>query len=117
MKVLVCGSRDFDNEFTASLTINHRMGQLEPGTIVIHGSARGTDRIAAEVAERAGCDVRAFPADWENLGKQAGVIRNLTMLAEQPDLVIAFWNGSSPGTSHTVTEARKRGILTEVIPL
>lgn len=117
MKVLVCGSRDFANEFLASLLINDRMSRLEPGTIVIHAAARGVDRMAAEAAERFGCDVRSFPADWENLGKQAGVIRNLTMLAEQPDLVIAFWNGLSAGTSHTVMQARKREIPTEVIPL
>jgi hypothetical protein len=37
------------------------------------------------------------------------------MLDEKPDLVIAYWNGKSNGTAHTISEARKRGIPVEVI--
>jgi ABC-type Fe3+-hydroxamate transport system substrate-binding protein len=40
-------------------------------------------------------------------------MRNAAMLDLQPDLVIAFSNGS-PGTNSTMTEARRRGIPVEV---
>jgi len=115
VKVLVCGSRDFANPFTVSLAIDQRMSELPVPTHVIHGAAPGADRIAAEAAERHGHNVQPFPADWETHGRRAGVIRNVQMLDEKPDLVIAYWNGRSRGTAHTVREARRRGIPVEVI--
>lgn len=115
MKVLVCGSRSFADPFRVSLAIDERMRALPDRCTVIHGAARGADQIAAEAAHRHGHTVVPFPADWETHGKRAGIFRNLAMLDERPDLVIAFWNGTSSGTAHTLTVARKRGIPVEVI--
>lgn len=111
MRVLVCGSRDYPRK----ARIASRIAMLSPGTTVIHGAARGPDRIAGAYAESLGFEVEEYPADWERLGKRAGIIRNLDMLDACPDLVIAFWDGDSAGTKHTITEARKRGIPVEVI--
>lgn len=116
MKVLVCGSREFADPFRANLAITDRVAQLPPCEI-IHGGARGADSMAATVALRMGRPVTMFPADWETHGKRAGVIRNLEMLAARPDLVLAFWDGKSRGTAHTITEARKRNVPVEVIPI
>jgi hypothetical protein len=117
VKVLVCGSRQFSDSLTATVTIMDRLASLPEGAVVIHGGALGADKIAAEVAADYGHEVHAFYADWDKHGKKAGIIRNLQMLAERPDLVIAFWNGSSRGTGHTITEARRRNVPVEVIPL
>ena len=111
-RVLVCGSRDFEPESR----IVARIGQLPEGTTVIHGDARGADRIAARVAESLGLEVEAYPADWKRHGRRAGIERNLLMLdGADPDAVIAFWNGKSRGTAHTIREAEKRGLPVEVI--
>lgn len=115
VKVLICGTRRFADPFTASLAINERIDKLPSGTTIIHGGALGTDQIAAEAATRTGHTVQAFYADWDKHGKAAGVIRNIAMLNEKPDLVIAFWNGESPGTKHTLDNAKKRRIPTEII--
>jgi hypothetical protein len=114
VKVLVCGSRRFANPFAVSLHADRRMAELPDGSIVIHGDAHGADRIAAQAAARHGHTIRPFPADWENDGRRAGIVRNLRMLNERPELVIAWWDGESRGTAHTITEARKRGIPVEV---
>jgi hypothetical protein len=115
---LICGSRDFSNPFMASIWIDaYLRSMLKRGDIVIHGNARGADRISAESAERAGCTVLAYEADWETHGKRAGIIRNLEMLDANPDMVIAFWTGKSKGTKHTISEAEKRGIHTIVIEI
>lgn len=110
MKVLVCGSRSWGNW----LAIRERLAQLPRGTTIIHGDARGADKMAATIAGSLGLDVEAYPADWRQ-GRAAGVIRNLRMLDQRPDLVIAFWHGRSTGTGHTIEAARGRGIEVEVI--
>jgi hypothetical protein len=111
MKVLVCGSRDY----LTTTNIGRRIDELPAGSVILHGAARGADSIAAIYAACLGYRVISFPADWKTNGRKAGVIRNLQMLDERPDLVIAFWDGSSRGTKHTIDEARKRGIPVEVI--
>jgi hypothetical protein len=52
----------------------------------------------------------SIPADWKTHGRSAGPKRNLMMLDMKPDLVLAFWDGKSPGTKHLIENARKRGI-------
>lgn len=118
MKVLVCGSRRFPDPFTVSLAIDETMRSLAkrwPDAEVIHGGAAGADAMAGAAAERHGLSVRVVHADWERHGKRAGILRNLQMLDEPPDAVLAFWNGQSAGTAHTVTEAKKRGIPVRVV--
>lgn len=112
--VLVCGSRDFPDPFRVALAIDERMASLPACSTVIHGAARGADQMAAEAAQRHGHSVREFPADWEAHGKRAGILRNLTMLDQNPDLVIAWWDGESRGTNHTITRAKLRQIRVEV---
>lgn len=77
--------------------------------MILHGGARGADRLADIIARALGFEVEVYPADW-TLGKYAGILRNLEMLDSKPDLVIAFWDGSSRGTKHTMDAAFKRGI-------
>lgn len=115
MRVLVCGSRRFTNPFTVSLAIDERIARLPERSTVIHGAANGADKIAAEAAVRHGHRVNAFEADWDRYGKRAGVIRNIRMLNSRPELVIAFWDGQSRGTAHTIREAQRRGIPVEVL--
>lgn len=110
MIVLVCGSRKWRDIHA----IRMRLLKLPPDCEIIHGAARGADMIAAALATDFGFTVRAFPADWDRHGKAAGPIRNLAMLDERPDLVVAFQVGESSGTQHTINEARKRGIPVEV---
>ncbi len=115
MVVLVCGSRKFTDPFTISIAIDKRMSELPVPTRILHGNAPGADRIAAAAGERHGHNVQPFLPDWKRDGRRAGILRNLRMLDEKPDLVIAYWNGVSKGTAHTISEARKRGIPVEVV--
>ncbi len=110
-RVLVCGSRTW----TDANLIRARIAGLPRGCEVLHGDARGADNLAASEAMLRGLTVRAFPADWKRHGKRAGLVRNIAMLDENPDLVIAFWDGKSTGTVHTITQARARRLPVEVI--
>jgi hypothetical protein len=87
---------------------------------LIHGDARGADR-TSEVVFTSGYfknmpEVLKFPANWNAHGKAAGYIRNKQMLDEgEPDLVMAFWDGVSPGTKNMVSQAEKAGVPVKVI--
>lgn len=124
--VVVCGSRKFADPLAASAAIVNRIKELPLDTHVIHGDAAFSDRFAGEAAERLGMAVTKYPADWDTHSadcrcrgqswcREAGFRRNLLMLDQNPDLVIAFWNGSSTGTLHTIKNARDRGLHLEVI--
>jgi len=111
--VLVCGDRDWIDEGL----IEKRLSQLPPGTTIVHGAARGADTLAGTVAKRLGFKVIPMPAKWTLYGKAAGPIRNREMLDLKPRLVIAFHPNleRSRGTKDCVTEAKRRGITTELI--
>lgn len=115
MRILVCGSRNWTdyNRVERVLSEFSTVHKLDDVTIV-HGAARGADTIAEEVAEKLGFNTESHPADWERYGKSAGPIRNIEMLETGVDLVIAFMSFNSVGTKHTVREAAKRHIPTEV---
>lgn len=107
----MCGSRDWHRDDI----IQERLARLPRGTTVMHGGARGADRMTHIIAQRLGLDVIEYPANWQGHGRSAGVQRNLAMLNEQPDLVIAFHLNASTGTQHVIDQAVKRGIPLEVI--
>lgn len=114
MKVLVCGSREWDDGAAIRVALEaHRRwgGDIE----VLHGDARGADRCADVVARSLGIPVTAFPADWRGKGRGAGPIRNKLMLDQRPDVVDAFkdnfdWSLARGGTEHMVKIALDAGI-------
>lgn len=115
MKVVVSGSRTWGSTRDQVAKLYDRIGDLPRDATIIVGGAKGADTLAADAGRRRGNPILTFLADWETHGKRAGIMRNLQMLDEQPDLVLAFWDGASPGTGHTIDEAKRRAIPVEVI--
>jgi hypothetical protein len=108
-RLLICG----DREWTDERPIVALLAQCEPGTVVIHGAARGADSIAGRVAKEFGLEVEPYPADWTVHGKAAGPIRNSQMLTEgRPTEVHAFHTDitRSKGTKDMVTKASRVGL-------
>ena len=107
---LVCGARTW----TKTNWLWVRLDQLatERGTpfCVIHGGARGADRMADAWADEHRVHIHEVLPDWDRYGRRAGFVRNMEMLDLEPDLVVAFLAGESRGTRHTIREAEKRGI-------
>ena len=111
MKIVVTGSRDWDDVETVEETLS----EFPEGTILIHGNARGLDKIAAAIGEKRGFDVRAFHADWSRHGRAAGPIRNRDMLEQEPYIVLAFPLPDSKGTVNCMNQARDMGICVRVV--
>jgi hypothetical protein len=98
MRLLVCGSRNWDDESTAWTAIR----DLVPD-VVIHGAAKGADAIADRWAQCYGIPCASFPAEWSQ-GPSAGPKRNARMLAEgKPDRGLAF------GPVWKMVETRRQG--------
>jgi len=109
-RVLCCGDRNWTDKAKIRLALE----QLPPGTVIIHGDARGADRLSGEVAEELGFEVVKFPAQWARYGRGAGPIRNQQMLDEgKPTMVLAFHSNieESKGTRDMITRANRAGLL------
>jgi len=103
MKALVCGGRNYRNKNK----LFDELDKLDPD-IVIHGDARGADRLAGKWARAKGKMELKFPAEWQKYRRSAGMIRNRRMLEEKPDIVVAFPGGR--GTYNMIKISKKAGI-------
>lgn len=110
-RVIVCGSR----EWTDRERVADRLFYLPTDAVVVHGAARGADRIAHQEAEKLGLLVEPHPAAWDQHGKGAGPIRNREMAALGADICIAFWDGRSKGTLDMMATAVKHAIPVDVV--
>jgi hypothetical protein len=112
MTILCCGSRTWYN----IKLIQETLIKYPNDSLVIHGNAAGADQLSGAVAKQLGMKVKVYPANWKEYGRVAGFLRSIQMLdKEEPNLVIAFWDGRSKGTAHTIKEADNRVIDTLII--
>ena len=116
IRIIVAGGRDFDNYGLLSSVLTEYIGSNE--VVIISGTARGADRLGERFAADNGIEVRRFPANWNEYGKSAGIIRNCEMgnyAAQATGVLFAFWDGKSRGTKHMITFAKKHGLEVHVV--
>lgn len=109
MKIIVAGTRSFDN-YALVCKILNRLKNVE----VVCGEARGADALGKKFAIENGLVVHSFPADWDSHGKSAGYKRNEQM-AKFADSCIVFWDGVSKGSKHMIDLAQRYGLKTLVV--
>lgn len=107
MKLAIVGSRDLTH-------IN--IDEYIPDGVdeIVSGGAVGVDALASEYAERKGIVLTEFLPRYDTYGRAAPIKRNRE-IAEYADEAVAFWNGRSKGTMHTVRFFRKLGKPVRVI--
>lgn len=116
MRLCCTGSREWNDPLTVVRElIDERARDLR--FIVDVGDARGADAAVTKACHDLGIPYTIHYADWEGEGKIAGFKRNWRMLDLKPDLVLAFWDGASKGTLHTIQSAVERGIPVRIVPL
>lgn len=127
--VLATGTRDFEYttlvpvgdgmrpcsellEALFTVMLSH-MGDYE-NIHVVHGGARGVDEAAEYLAELKHWDAIAMPADWDGLGRKAGMVRNKLMVdfvkGKEACCAVILWDGKSNGTANTIGNVKKSGI-------
>lgn len=80
---------------------------------VVSGRAEGADKLGEQFANFMGYSIKYFPANWDEFGNAAGIIRNKEM-AKYGDALIAFWDGESTGTKNMIEEAEKRNLKVKI---
>lgn len=108
MKLAVIGSRGFNNY---PLMEDH-LSKYNP-THIVSGGAQGADKLAELYAVRHGIETIVYKPDW-TVGRHAGFLRNI-QIVDSADCIIAFWDGKSKGTKHTIDYANKKRIPVNVV--
>lgn len=137
-RLLVTGSRSWTDRDAITEALDDAVDLLWPNynpdnetIVLIHGDARGADRLAAEIwTRRWNMPTEPHPADWhgpcrstckhghrrataagtDTICPAAGLYRNIEMVELGADLCLAFILDSSPGTSQCASLAEKAGI-------
>ncbi len=103
VRMAVVGSREFsDYIFLGNILKWYNISRI------ISGGAKGADSLARRYANEHGIPIDEFIPEWDTYGKSAGYKRNEKII-EAADEVIAFWNGSSKGTKHSINIANEAG--------
>lgn len=103
-KLAIVGSRNYPQMHLVSAFVR----RLRPTTAVVSGGARGVDTVAEKTARDRGLEVIVFLADWDRLGRSAGMKRNKDIV-DAADGVVAFWDGKSRGTANSIERAKRAG--------
>lgn len=127
LRLAVTGSRDYTNErnvrewifeaveaFRATVESSYDRRRVNWDTLehvtLIHGNARGFDRIAGRIAEQCGMKVEALSADWDMLDRNAGTSRNWEMIIRfKPNFGLV--GPGEYGTGHMLGAMRDSGLL------
>lgn len=101
MKLAIIGSR--------TLQIQNIGDHLPLGvTEIVSGGAKGVDRGAAAFAKENHIPLTEFLPDYARYGRGAPLKRN-EEIAKYADMALAFWDGRSQGTKHTISLFEKLG--------
>jgi len=106
MRLAIVGSRKFQDYRLLCRVVGNVTG---PINYIVSGGASGADKLAERYAHEHGIGLVVYPANWALYGKSAGYRRNQSIVANC-DAVLAFWDGQSRGTKHTIDIAQKSGV-------
>ena len=105
MKLAVVGSRNFTDYSKLEYWLNLIKKDFAI-TTVISGGAKGADSMAEQWANKNNIPTQIFKPDW-SIGRHAGLLRNEDIISNA-DFIIAFWDGQSTGTKHSIDLANKQ---------
>jgi len=113
MKLIIAGSRDFNNyEQLVGEVLSFISGYSD--VTIISGTADGADSLGEKFASDYKCSLIRMPANWTKYGRSAGFIRNEEM-AKIASHCICFWDSRSKGTRNMILTANKYKLITKVV--
>ncbi|MBQ0010938.1 MAG: DUF2493 domain-containing protein [Ruminococcus sp.] len=117
MKIAVIGSRSIAYDRMQE-TVFAYLERYIPvnATEIVSGGAVGADKLAERYADLHHLRKTVFLPDYETHGRRAPLVRN-EQIVKAADYVLAFWDGKSRGTAHTVSFAVTEGVPVKIIRL
>lgn len=136
MRILITGSRDWDDVYAIQKAIDdammHRLiflDGVDDEVVIVHGGAPGADDISGRIADEWNLTKEVHPANWSSCGSgcgpshwrygpngaycpRSGFIRNTHMVSLGADICLAFIKDGSNGATMTANLAEKKGIPT-----
>lgn len=104
-RILIAGGRDFRYQKFLFRTMDRLTESIDKPIVVIHGDAKGADRLGRDWAKFRNHKIETFPANWKKHGRSAGPIRNQQMLDEgKPHKVVVFPGGTGSEHMMNITE-------------
>ena len=111
--IVACGGRALDwpsDQITAALL---QASGCQPVALLLHGGARGADRLIEQAAISLAWPVEVIAAEWGRYGRAAGPLRNGLLLRRalevaaptQASVLVVAFPGAS-GTASLVRQAR-----------
>jgi hypothetical protein len=104
MKVVIAGSRSIESYEEVLLAISSSPFLI---TEIVSGHALGVDHLGERYALDNNLALALYPANWEEYGRKAGMIRNAKM-ADYADAAIVVWDGKSKGSKNMIDNMKKR---------
>ncbi len=115
-RVIVAGTRGYNDRVMFHNVISSFVNdEIEPILFISGAAATGADRLIIQWCNKFVYPCLEYPADWD-LGRSAGYRRNEQM-AEVATGLIAFYDGTSPGTGHMIDLANEYQLPIKVIKI
>jgi hypothetical protein len=114
VRLIIAGSRNFNDYDFLEQEMRHYLKISDFITVVLSGCAKGADTLGLRWAANKRIPIERHPAKWEVHGKAAGIRRNCDMAANA-DALVAFWDGESKGTKHMIDHAEFKGLKVYVV--
>lgn len=105
MILAIVGSRNF-KDYCTLCRVLYNVQETHDITEIVSGGAQGADSLAERFAKDNNIKFTCFPAKWHEYGMKAGYMRNKDIV-QYCDKLLAFWDGSSKGTNHTINLCKK----------
>lgn len=123
LRVLVFGSRDWTDREAVDREVTSIAERTRGQVItIVHGGARGADRMAGAAARKHRLRELVYPAQWARLGRRAGPTRNQQMIDEgRPHSAIGFvfvdddGRPATPGSRDMYRRLRTAGIPVRLV--
>lgn len=110
MRYAVIGSRTFFGyKLLKNVLDKHFISQI------VSGGAKGADSLAARYANEHNIPLLEFLPDYHKYGKKAPFVRN-KQIVQSSDIIVAFWDGHSAGTKHSIEHGKKLNKKIIIIP-
>lgn len=114
-RIIVAGGREFSDFALLERKLDKILGKVNRPVTIVSGGAWGADYYGELYAQKKGYNLVIMPADWRGpMKKRAGLIRNEEM-SRIAHALVAFWDGSSTGTAHMITQATRMNLQSRVI--